>query len=102
MASQLCGSRCPLGLAGLADGSCQSCPARALGLTQGIVAGGYTYVDSDGTLVTVQYPNAAQSASESQLQTFLASTSPFFGLAWQWVFLAAAIGWFVSRKPGRG
>ena len=97
MASALCGVSCPLGKAGLADGSCQSCPARALGLGDGVVAGGYTYVDSDGTVVTVQYPSAAQTGWQADLQTFLSSSSPFFGLAWQWILLAVGAGWLFFR-----
>jgi hypothetical protein len=64
----------------------------------GIVSGGYTYVDpSSGAVITTQYPTST-SASQLETTSFLESTSPFFGLQWQWVLLIGFGAWLFLRK----
>jgi hypothetical protein len=84
----------------LSCGNCLTGCSQALcpfALSQGIVSGGYTYVDPTGAVVNVQYPTGQAPASE-EAQSFLESTSPLFGLQWQWVLLAGLGLWLVMRK----
>jgi len=96
-----CRSRdaCPaaLGLCGLECDRCESRYACPFGLGQ-IVAGGYTYIDpTSGAIITTQYPTG-QGPQEQEATTFLESTSPLFGLQWQWVLMGGLALWLVLRK----
>ena len=77
-------------------GDCSQCPR----LGQGVVAGGYTYVDPvTNTVVTIQ--EGTESGWQSELQTFLDETSPIFGFEWKWVILAGFGAWWMTRKDRR-
>jgi hypothetical protein len=94
---------CPAGLlpsclpaAGLSG--CDGCARCPYGMSQGgIVSGGYTYVDPSGAVITTQYPTG-QTPNELEATSFLESTSPFFGLQWQWVLVIGIGAWLFLRK----
>jgi hypothetical protein len=71
-----------------------SCPS----LAQGIVAGGYTYVDpTSGVVTTISEPGAT-AGWQQELELFLEETSPFFGLPWKWVFIGGVLAYALFRK----
>jgi len=82
----------------LSCGNCEGCkqPLCPFGLQQGIVAGGYTYVDPTGAVVNVQYPSG-QGPATQEAQSFLESTSPLLGLQWQWIILGGFALWLVMK-----